>query len=192
MKNSVLNMLPANTIDNVHDRTEVDAVDLSNSANKSMVAVVASGQLFVCIHVANLAHLRFIQLGVWVVGTNQMMGDRNGLAGHGISTFFEGRFDGSFSYAGKQTIDWCGNLNDFTLAMSGENQLIVLDVDGGLVLGGNCEGLDGLESEVGHGWMGVLNSVSVAPDLYQTTPYAVKLCNRIDEDLLPAGFRKVL
>lgn len=40
--------------------------------------------------------------------------------------------------------------------------------------------------------MGVLNPVSVAPDLYQTTPYAVKLCNRMDEDLLPANPRKVL
>ena len=131
-------MLPAGAVDDIHDRTKVNAVDLSNGANKSMVAVVAGGQLFVCIHLADLAHLRFIQLGVWVVGTNQMMGDRNGLAGHGVSTFFEGRFDGSFSYAGEQTINWCGNLNDFTLAMSGEDQLVVLDVDRGLVLGSDC------------------------------------------------------
>ena len=185
-------MLPAGAVDNIHDRTEVDAVDLRNGANKGVVAVVASGQLFVCIHLADLAHFRFIQLGVWVVGTNQMMGDRDGLAGHGVSTFFEGRFDGSFSHAGEQTINWCGDLNDFTLAMSGEDQLVVLDVNRGLILSSNCKGLDGLESKVGHGWMGALNSVSVAPDLYQTTPYAVKLCNRMNEDLLPANPGKML
>ena len=136
--NLIFNVLPTGAVDNIHDRTEVDAVDLRNGANKGVVAVVASGQLFVCIHLANLTHLRFIQLGVWVVGTNQMMGDRDGLAGHRVDAFFEGRFDGSFSYAGEQTINWCGNLNDFTLAMSGEDQLVVLDVDRGLVLGSDC------------------------------------------------------
>jgi hypothetical protein len=45
---------------------------------------------------------------------------------------------------------------------------------------------------VGHGWVGVLDSVSVAPDWYQTTPYAVKLYNKVNEDLLPNGPSKVL
>jgi hypothetical protein len=61
-----------------------------------------------------------------------------------------------------------------------------------LVLCSNCEGLDGLESEVGHGWVGVLDFVSVAADWYQTTPCTVKLCNRMGEDLLPTGSVKVL
>ena len=113
------------------------------------------------------------------------MGDWDGLAGHRVDAFFEGSLDGCFSYAREQTINWCGDLDDFTLTMSGEDQLVVLDVDGRLVLSSDCEGLNGLESEVGHGWVGALNSVSVALDWQQTTPYAVKLYNRVDEDLLP-------
>lgn len=92
------------------------------------------------------------------------MGDWDGLAGHRVEAFLEGSLDGGFSYARKQTIHWCGDLDDFTLTMSGEDQLVVLDVDGRLVFGSDCEGLDGLESKVGHGWVGVLDSVSVASD----------------------------
>lgn len=92
------------------------------------------------------------------------MGDWDGLAGHRVDAFLEGSLDGGLSYAREQTINWCGDLDDFTLAMSGEDQLVVLDINRRLVLSSNCEGLDGLESEVGHGWVGALNSVSVAPD----------------------------
>ena len=120
------------------------------------------------------------------------MGDWYRLARHGADALLEGRLDGGLSYAGKQTINWCGDLDDLTLTMSGEDQLVVLDVNGRLVFSSDCEGLDGLESEVGHGWVGVLDSVSVAPDWYQTTPYAVKLYNKVNEDLLPNGPSKVL
>jgi len=115
------------------------------------------------------------------------MGDWDGLASHGVHTFLEGGFDGGLSYAREKTINRSSDLDDFTLTMSGEDQLIVLDIDGGLVLSSDCQGLDGLESEVGHGWVSALNSVSVAPYWHETTPYAVKLYNRMDEDLLPTA-----
>jgi hypothetical protein len=62
------------------------------------------------------------------------MGDWNRLAGHGADALLEGRLDGGLSHAGEKTINWCGDLDDFTLTMSGEDQLVVLDVNGGLVL----------------------------------------------------------
>ena len=59
-ENLIFNVLPAGAINNVHDRAKVNAIDFSNGANKSVITVVAGGQLFVCIHLADLTHLCFI------------------------------------------------------------------------------------------------------------------------------------
>ena len=42
-ENSILNVLPAGAINNVHDRAKVNAVDFSNGADKSVIAIVAGG-----------------------------------------------------------------------------------------------------------------------------------------------------
>ena len=62
------------------------------------------------------------------------MGDWDRLASHGADALLDGHFDGGLSHAGEKTINWCGNLDDFTFTMSGEDQLVVLDVNRGLVL----------------------------------------------------------